>query len=170
MIGAVEMILGVRDLFVWAGEAHAQGLALLELALVLRLVRVRAELAELLPKYSGGGSCVPLGCHKPRLASMGSARATLTLHSPSEEDASVMPLGCHKPRLASMGIMGSARATLTLHSPSEEDASVIWLGQCDSGIPCAVANPSKLRLYAPQSSEPSPVNTGTQCINVTPTP
>ena len=38
MKGAVEMILGVRDRFVWAGEAHAKDLALLELALVLRLV------------------------------------------------------------------------------------------------------------------------------------
>ena len=32
------MILGARDPFVWAGEAHTQGLARLELALVLRLV------------------------------------------------------------------------------------------------------------------------------------
>ena len=45
MKGAVKMILGVRDPSAWADEAHAQGLALLELALVLRLVlRIRAEL------------------------------------------------------------------------------------------------------------------------------
>ena len=37
MKGALEKILGVCDPSVWAGEEHAQGLALLELALVLRL-------------------------------------------------------------------------------------------------------------------------------------
>ena len=54
---------------------RARGLALLELALILRLVlRVRAELTP--QKYPGGGNCVPLGCRKPRLASMRSALAT----------------------------------------------------------------------------------------------
>ena len=44
MKGALTMILGVCDPSVWAGEAHAEGLVLLELTLVLRLVlRIRAE-------------------------------------------------------------------------------------------------------------------------------